>query len=862
MRFSILLLLSAGVAYSQPSDAYDPGKRLEAHTPVRAITDPGVVTTRQSITPAGVPTVFNGRVYGVAFGASASELWVLNATNVFRLDWKNNKILDRIELGGSPGLQGLRWDPVANRSLVGALVQKSNIQLLAFAEGQRSALASNLGTFLTGALAVAPNKSPTGERRVVLPLTANNKLAMLDADTGASLGVVDTGIAPFGAVISNDGTIAYVTNWGGRLPKQGDLTATTGLSPQADKVVVDKRGIASTGTVTRIDLNSRTATHTIGVELHPTAILWDEPRSVLYVANGNKDSVSVIDTKTQRVTRTISIQPFSQDVTGIAPTALAISPDGAKLYVACGGINAVVVVNAKSGNIDGLIPTAWYPNSLSMSTDGRQLAVSSLLGPGSAWREAPSKRFVHAYRGSVSVLDLPDTSQLASYSTVVAENNHMRLRSSEPMPAQPSRTDVKPQPIPARSGDPTPIEHVVYIIKENRTYDQVLGDLPQGNGDPSLVMFGRDVTPNQHKLAEQFVILDNFYATGGNSADGHQWATQANETAYCMWPGYAGRSYPFDGTDPIAYASGGFLWDYALARNKSVRIYGEFIGRMSVPASQRRVLLERWEKGEDFSREWNVDAQIAPINKIMSHSYPSYSTSIPDVIRAQLFLSEFKKMEADGKMPNLILLQLPSNHTNGAQPDVSSAKAMVADNDLALGQIVEALTHSKFWPKMAIFVVEDDAQNGVDHVDGHRTIAFAISPYTRRGSVDSTFYSNQSMVKTIELILGLPTMSLFDLIAHDMRNSFTETADLTPFTAEQPKQSLFERNPPLSALRGPARQAALASMKMRFEVPDAAPTEKLNRILWGQVRGWNVKYPGAKSAVFAPLSLDIDDDDR
>jgi YVTN family beta-propeller protein len=862
MRFVLLLFLGCLMATAQPSDSYEPGKHSAVNAPVRAVTDPGVVTTRQAITPAGVPTVFNGRVYGVAFGASASELWVLNATDVFRLDWKNNKILDRILLSASPGLQSLQWDAVAGRALVGALARGSGVQLLGFSEGRRTALTSDLGTFLTGALAVAPTKSPTGERRAVLPLTANNKLAIIDADTGKALGHAETGIAPFGSVISQDGTIAYVTNWGGRLPKTGDLTAPTGLAARADKVVVDKRGIASSGTVTRIDLTTRAATHTIAVELHPTAILWDEPRARLYVANGNKDSVSVIDTKSQRVVRTIAIQPFSQTVMGIAPTALAISPDGAKIYVACGGINAVVVVDVESSKIDGMIPTAWYPNSLAISADGKRLAVSSLLGAGSAWRETPNKRFVHANRGSVSVVDFPDSSQLASYSTVVAENNHMQLRSAAPMPAQASRGAVKAQAIPARSGDPTPIEHVVYIIKENRTYDQVFGDLPQANGDPSLVMFGRDVTPNQHKLAEEFVILDNFYATGGNSADGHQWVTQANETAYCMWPGYAGRSYPFDGTDPIAYASGGFLWDYALARNKSVRIYGEYVGRLPVPTSQRRVLLDRWAKGDDFSREWTVEAPIAPLNKIMARNYPSYTTSIPDVIRAQLFLSEFRKMDADGKMPNLTLIQLPSNHTNGASPDVSSAKAMVADNDLALGQIIQALTRSKFWPKMAIFVVEDDAQNGVDHVDGHRTTALAISPYTKRGSVDSTFYSTQSMVKTIELILGLPTMSLFDLIAHDMRNSFTDAPDLTPYEVEQPKQSLFERNPPVNALRGPARQAALASLKMRFDVPDAAPTEKLNRILWGQIRGWSVPYPGAKSAVFSPLSLDIDDDDR
>ena len=366
-------------------------------------------------------------------------------------------------------------------------------------------------------------------------------------------------------MISQDGTIAYVDQLGWPLAEDRRPDAPTGLS-RADKVVVDKRGIASTGTVTRIDLNYRTATHTIAVELHPTAILWDEPRATLYVANGNKDSVSVIDTKSQRVVRTIAIQPFSQNVTGIAPTALAISPDGAKIYVACGGINAVAVVDAAS------VENRWADSDSLVSefardeqSDGKRLAVSSLLGPGSAWRETPENdsSMPIAVRSVLSICRMHRSLRVTARSsrrTITCSFVRLNLcrRTS-------SRGAVKPQAIPARSGDPTPIEHVVYIIKENRTYDQVFGDLPQGNGDPSLVMFGRDVTPNQHRLAEQFVMLDNFYATGGNSADGHQWVTQANETAYCMWPGYAGRSYPFDGTDPIAYASGGFLWDYALA---------------------------------------------------------------------------------------------------------------------------------------------------------------------------------------------------------------------------------------------------------------------------------------------------------
>lgn len=838
--------------------------------PVRSVIDPGTVTTRQTITPAGVPSVFDGRVYGVAFGSTDADLWVLNATKLYRLDWQKNAVWETVNLGGTPGLQSLVWDAGRNRALIGTAARGGNrndpvgVQLASVADGRKSVLADRLGTFIAGAIGLARQDNGAAQHLAVVPLIANNKAAVVDVKTGQLVGSANTGIAPFGAVVSRDGSVAYVSNWGGRLPKPGEPVAPTGLAKDADKVVVDVRGVAATGTVTRVDLKTFQATHTIPVELHPTGIVWDEARRRLYVANSNKDSVSVIDTGSQKIVKTIAIQPFAQMVTGIAPTALAITPDGAGLLVACGGINAVAVVDTGSGKLQGLIPTAWYPNALALSQDGNKLAVGSLLGAGSGWRDAPGKKFVHAYRGAVAVVDMPDAAQLASYSTAVAENNHMRLAGpgGAAVAAPVTASTAKPAAVPARSGDPSPIEHVVYIIKENRTYDQVFGDMPQGNGDPSLVMFGREVTPNHHKLAEEFVLLDNLYATGGNSADGHQWVTQANEVAYALWPGYAGRSYPFDGTDPLAYASGGFLWDYALARKKSVKIYGEYIGRLPVPMTERKRLFERWKAGEDFQNEWKVSSPIARVNQLLVPNFPSYSTAIPDVIRARLFLADLKKMEQQGTFPNLTLIQLPSDHTNGAAPNVSTARAMVADNDYAMGQIIEGLSQSKFWPKMAIFVIEDDAQNGVDHVDGHRTVGLVVSPYVRRGHVDSTFYSTQSMVKTMELILGLPTMSLFDLIAHDMRNSFTNTADLQPYRAAEPQISLFEQNPPLSALRGRERQAAKDSMKMRFDVPDAAPTARLNRILWHQVRGWNTPYPGTRNAVFAPLTVEIEDDER
>ncbi len=835
--------------------------------PVRSVTDPGVVTTRQAITPAGTPSVFSGRLYGAVFGPSGEELWVLHASDLYRLDWRGNRVLARIPHNGTPGAQAIGKETATGAVLIATSAAEKGggaprARLGVVADGKIRVVAAGLGSYQPGAFAVAEKPDARGRRVAVVPLVYENRLLAIDLETGARLASIETETAPFAAVVNREGSVAYVSNLGGRPPKPGELFASPARKPD-ERVPVDGRGIASTGTVTRVDLAAGKPVRTIAAGLHPTSMYWDHSRRRLYVANGNSDTVSVIDTSTDTVVRTIELQPFRERVRGVAPTAVTASPGGGAIFVACGGINAVAVVDAATGRLRGLIPTGWYPNGVAVSPDGKHLAVTSLLGAGSGWREAPPMRFVHSYRGSVAVIPIPSDSQLANYTTAVAENNRLRLAEAEPRPAQTALRAAKPVAIPVRSGEPSLIEHVVFIIKENRTYDQILGDMPQGNGDPSLAIFGRQVTPNQHRLAEQFVLLDNLYATGGNSADGHQWLTQANETEYCLWPGYQGRSYPFDGSDPMAYSHGGFLWDYALARGKSVRVYGEYAGRMTGLASQARLeLLKRWERGEDFAREWSIRAPIEPLNKILAAQYPSYTTVIPDVARARIFLADLKRFQQEGRFPNLVLLQLPSNHTAGTTPGVSTPKAMVADNDLAVGQIVEALSKSRFWPKMAIFIVEDDAQNGVDHVDGHRTTAFLASPYARRGVVDSTFYSQQSILKTIELILGLPTMSLFDLIANDMRHSFVDTPDFTPCTAVRPAQDLFEINPPLKALKGAAREAAVASAKMNWAVPDAAPTDRLNRILWGAIKGWQAPYPGTRQAVFSPLSLDLDDDER
>ncbi|MEO7652908.1 MAG: hypothetical protein ABIZ80_20795, partial [Bryobacteraceae bacterium] len=613
------------------------GAPVHAGAPERAVIDPGVVTTRQAITPAGVSSVFDTKIYGISWSPGAGQLWVLHGTDIIGLDWRNNQVKERLPHGGAPGLQGLRTDPATGRPLIANSPKATNApQLLSLEGASLHPVVRSLGKFLPGAFAIAAKA-----RRAVVPLIYENKAAVVDLAGNRVISMLETGTAPWAAAVNAEGSVAYIANLGGRPPKPKEAFASPKQKPE-EKIPVDARGVASTGTVTRLDLLTGKATATIPVGLHPSALALDETRRLLYVANGNSDTISIISTTENRVIHTLALQPFSDKVRGIAPSGLALSRDGATLYAACGGINAILVIETAQRTIAGLIPTAWYPNAIALSPDGQYLAVSALLGAGSGWRDTPKQRFVHSYRGSVAVLPVPGKSQLASYSTAAAENNRLRLAGASPTQSRAAAANVRPVALPARSGEPSLIQHVVYIIKENRTYDQVLGDMPQGNGDPSLVMFGRKVTPNQHRLAEQFVLFDNLYATGGNSADGHQWLTQSNEVEYCLWPGYQGRSYPFDGSDPMAYSSGGFLWDYALARGHSVRIYGEYAGRMdNVPNSERMKLLKEWEAGADFSSRWKITAPIDPVNRILAANYPSYSTSIPDVVRAQIFLKEF-----------------------------------------------------------------------------------------------------------------------------------------------------------------------------------------------------------------------------
>ncbi len=488
-------------------------------------------------------------------------------------------------------------------------------------------------------------------------------------------------------------------------------------------------------------------------------------------------------------------------------------------------------------------------------------------------------RYVHSYRGSVNVIPEPSGAEIAAYTTAVAQNNSLTLRTASAGPALTPRRNVAARAVPERPGEPSLIDHVVYIVRENRTFDQVFGDIGKGASDSSLVQYGRDVTPNAHALAEQFVLLDHFFASGGNSADGHNWLTQGNETEYPMWPLYTGRSYPSEGVDPLAYSAGGFLWEAARAKGKTVSVFGEYAPSPTWDSASFRVsLLAQYRDSQPHNpaffrrlvaQRYHTRSDIRSLDRVLVREYPGWTQTIPDVVKADVILEHLREWESKHAMPHLVLIILPSDHTEGTSPGWCTPKACVADNDLALGRIVEGLSHSSFWKSMAILAVEDDAQNGVDHIDGHRTVALVASPYARRGVIDPTFYSQPSMVKTIELMLGLPVLSLFDLVATDMRAGFIgpgEAPNVAPYSAVVPRQSLYEVNEQVGSITGPnaaeRRRAALASARMNFRDPDAAPSELLNRILWHDARGWGVAYPEVKRSLFFPMAVDLTDEER
>lgn len=685
----------------------------------------------------------------------------------------------------------------------------------------------------------------------------SNRLLELDAQSGKMLRAFDVGVAPFDVVLV--GSKAYVSNWGGRRPGPNDLTGPAG---RGTLVRVDPvRHIASEGSVSVIDLGKGRVSTELLTGLHASGLAKSRAHPFVVCCNAASDHLSVIDTRTDTVVATIWAKSSPADLLGAAPNAAAFDASGRRLYVANGSQNAVAVFEFDIGSpqrsrLLGMVPVGWYPGAILVDDARGAVVTANIKGLPKLPEKVKDRNALgfnsHQYSGSLSFVPLPLEDKLPALSERVARNMRAPRIAQALLPPRPNQP---PRAIPERIGEPSLIKHVVYIIKENRTYDQVFGAFGRGNGDPSLCVFGREITPNHHKIAEQFVLLDNTYCCGILSADGHQWSTTAYSTDY-MEKSFAGfpRSYPdgmgVDEDDALAYSPAGFIWDAALKQGKTLRNYGEFMGpsvrwrdesRPGEPNFMACYLA--WKNGTDdvVFESW---PSVETLRSFSPTSYVGWNMSVPDQFRADFILKELAEYEKQGKYPELVIICLPQDHTSGTKPDCPTPAACMADNDLAFGRIVDALSHSRFWPQMAIFAIEDDPQAGWDHVSGYRTLAFCVSPYAKRGVVVSTQYNTTSILRTIEQILGIPPMNQFDASASPMFECFQDKPDITPYTSLPARVALDELNPKPVAISDPVlRQDAVVSASLNFREVDRAPEDVLNRILWRAMRGSRAPYP-------------------
>ena len=655
--------------------------------------------------------------------------------------------------------------------------------------------------------------------------------------------------------------------------RTGDHPNAVAISPDHKTVVVTNQGGASVSLYTS---GALVKTRDIAVGQQPIALLFAPDGKRLYVANSGSNTVSVIEMATHTVRENIRTSLFPKSPAGSTPNALALAPDGKRLFVTNADNNdvAVIDVSMEESKVVGFIPTGWYPTTIAVAPDGKRLFVGVGKGLGSkpsfprvgggvglniynksGQSYGPQHDQVVTFdyvcsllSGSISIIDMPDDAQLARYTAQVIAGCPYRdewlTQTAERGPtclAAARLPDTKA--MLSESADKkskigsAPIRHVLYIIKENRTYDQIFGDIKEGNGDPDLVLFGENVTPNHHALAREFVLLDNLYCNGEVSEDGHQWSNAAFCTDWTqkVYPGnYATPSRgDAPGSEAVTTSPGGYLWDNCAAHGLTYRTYGEFTSFHSDKDSPPVATSGSPNLRGHVSLAWELAARQGKRR---------------DYQRADAFLEELTAAEKSGEWPNYMVMSLGEDHTTGLVPGFPTPWAAVASNDLALGRIVEGVSHSRFWGSTAIFVIEDDAQAGPDHVDAHRTPGLVISPYVRRHSVDHTLYTTASFLRTMELALGLPPMTQYDAGATPLFRSFTDRAMRTPYTAIAPRTDLAATNPKKG-------EAAKISMGLDFSGYDRCNPDVLNRLLWHAIKGKTAPYPAPTTgARFAAVS--------
>jgi len=618
------------------------------------------------------------------------------------------------------------------------------------------------------------------------------------------------------------------------------------LSPDESKLYISLWGSRGVAVVSTLDEKIST---TIPVGDHPNELLLNKKGSVLFVANANDNTVSVINTQNNKVVETIATTLYATQLTGSTTNGLALSANEKTLYIANADNNCLAVFDVSkpgTSQSQGFIPVGWYPTSVKV-VGGKLLVANGKGNTSMANPEGPQpiskadnsgyqmgstannklQYIAGLFKGTLSFIEIPKPDQLKIYTKEVYANTPFSSKRTETADGEIGN------PIPRKQGEQSPIKHVFYIIKENRTYDQVLGDMPKGNGDSSLTLFGKRITPNQHAFAENYVLLDNFYVDAEVSADGHNWsmAAYATDVVEKTWPtsyGARGGTTNYEGGRPVTYPKNGFIWDYCQRAGISYRSYGEF-----------------GEYGK---------ANIKSLQGNMCPNSPGFDMDITDQVRANAWIHDFDSLLVANAVPQFSTLRISNDHTSGQKKGKVSPQSAVADNDLSVGRILEKLSHSPVWKESVVFILEDDAQNGPDHVDAHRSPAYVVGPYVKRNAVVHTMYSTSGFLRTMELILGLPPMSQYDAAAVPLFECFTNKPDLTPYNAIKPLINLDTRN---VANNESSRRSEL----FNFAKEDAAPDLDLNEVIWKSVKGEHAVMPAPKRSAFVILEKKKKDDD-
>ncbi|MEZ0327367.1 MAG: bifunctional YncE family protein/alkaline phosphatase family protein [Fimbriimonas sp.] len=808
-----------------------------------------LVSTGQTLTPAGLTVTFEyQRPKDMAVSPDGLHVAVLTHRRLI--------VVDRLgaqkgDIAITAGPLGVVWSPDGSRIYASAAGGK-----ILMADWTSEKLAKNkdlaVDGLLEGEKKLRPDPHLAGlaisldSKTLYAAMSIRNAVAVVDTVAGTVTRVIPTGVAPYHVSLSPDGKTLAVSNRGGSRVKPPAAQIDPNTENPFEGTGVPTQMSASTpvqinqvtdavwhGSVSLIDTGSFDVKE-VAVGRQPSGIAFSSDGRSLYVTESDSDSISFVDVAGARVTGNLSVRPPEDPQFGQIPTDVVPSADGQRLYVSLGGVNAVAVVELKSPpRVLGYVPTGWYP--IAIGSQGDRLFVASSKGIGSRPTNKQTGFGVHDSVGMFQSLTFAELGDLKGHSRKVAQNNKWH----ETLAARAKR---EPLPIPQRLGEPSVFKHVVYIIKENLTYDSTMGDIAEGNGDPALTTFGANVTPNHHALAREFVLLDNFYTSGTNSADGHQWTSSSVANGY-IEQNYSSnaRSYPYDGGDALATSPEGYLWTAAQKANKWVRVFGEFVNKPKIvnPATGKEpTFLEAWQDYKSGKNAMVIEAHTdnAALRPHLHPNYIGFPSIISDQWRADQFLKDLKGWEQNGRMPDLSIMLLPNDHTSGTRPGMPTPQASVADNDLALGRIVEALSKSSFWKDTLILVVEDDSQLGVDHVDGHRSVAFCISPYTKRGAVVSEMYNHTSFIRTLGLVLGMPPMNRFDRNGVPLTACFAEKPDFRPYTAKPSSIPVDTMNPEPDKLSGLQRELAIACAKLDWSDVDMATAVTVAKASWYSVK--------------------------